>query len=433
VRRTRIVVFAYAVAAAVSASAQTPVNPTPVNPTPVSPTPVNPTPVNPTPANPTPVNPTPVNPTPVNPTNPTTTPNVTTPQTGPGPTTGTPFGIRLEIDNARPSDFAQVQRTPNVGQTVKLGASFYDTANGQTIQNACVPAYDLSNHLAPDGAARGEFVPGEGAVISPDKTQCSGACNIRFLNPGAFTVHAHCLDNPSISSAGNQGDFNFESSNAPWAGGHALQPKVPSLLHPQPAPGPTTAAAAKASGGGMSVGTQLLIGALLVLGTYEVYSLASGDSSGGGGGDINAYCFDVAASCSDAGRYCNMSSEADCETYESDVVKLCSCSCTITKSCYGCTAGVNGCQPMGGRSVQPIPPRALHTPQVPKTVTRNAPVPTPLPAASAGFPWLRAAEIALVVGATTFTVYELAHSKKPLRIAPWVGPEGGGLTLVGAW
>jgi hypothetical protein len=394
VRRTRCLVFAYALAAAVSASAQTPVNPTPVTPTPVDPT------------------------------NAPTTPNVPPPQTGPGPTTGTPFGIRLEIEGGRPSDFAQVQRAPN-SPPVKLGASFYNTANGQTIQNACVPEYDLKDQFAPNGDQRAAFDPAQGAVISPDGTKCSGVCSIRFLKAGAFTVHAHCINDPSISSAGNQGDFNFESSTSPWVG-QALQPKVPSLLHPQPAPGP-----AAAKGGGLGIGTQILIGGLLALATYEVISLASGDSSGGG--DINAYCFDVAASCSDAGRYCNMSSEADCETYESDVVKLCSCNCTITKSCYGCTAGVNGCQPMGARTAQPIPPRALHTPQTSKGVARNAPAPVPVPTASAGFPWLRAAEIALVVGATTFTVYELTRSKRPMRVAPWVGPEGGGLTLVGAF
>lgn len=369
-------------------------------------------------------------PTDVQPPNVPTTPNIPAPPTGPGPSTGGPFGIRLEVVDARPSDFAQVQRAPN-GDPVQLGASFYDTANGQTIQNACVPEYDLSNQFAPDGSPRGEFDHNAGAILSDNDTKCHGVCRIKFRSPGAFTVHAHCLDHPEISSAGNQGDFNFESSTAPWAGGHPLQPTVPSLLHPQPAPGPTTAAAAK-SGGGLSISTQILIGVALALATYEVISLASGDS-GSSGTPNNAFCFDVAASCSDAGRYCNMSSEADCESYESDVTKLCSCTCTITKSCFGCVAGVNGCAPSGGRVAQPVPPRALHAPQAPRSIARSAPAPIPTATASSGFPWLRAAEIALVVGATSFTVYELTRSKHPMRVAPWVGPEGGGLTLMGAF
>jgi hypothetical protein len=363
--------------------------------------------------------------------------NVPAPPTGPGPSTGGPFGIRLEVQGARPSDFALAQYPP--GSSVGLGASFYDTANGQTLHGSCIPEYDLSNQLAPDGTPRATFT-GIGAEVTGNGTKCHGACFIKFASPGAFSVSVHCLDHPEISSVGNQGDFSFETSTAPWSGPQVLHPVTPSLLHPPtppaaPAPAATTTAAAAGHSGGISLTTQILLGIALAGATLEVISLASssGDGGGGGGGGTTVYCFDLSGTCS-PGRFCDFSSDS-CMTDESDTLKLCSsdCNCAISKPCFSCTMGVNGCMPMGARTLPPT--RVIERPtSSTKHIARTSPPPPAAStSASAGFPWLRAAEIAVVVGAATFTVYELTHSKTPMRLAPWMGPEGGGLTLMGAF
>ncbi|HTL38596.1 MAG TPA: hypothetical protein VL326_35945, partial [Kofleriaceae bacterium] len=400
-RGLRGFVIACVLIAGVNAAAQTKVPQPTVNPTSV-PQPSVPQPT----ANPTSVPQPNVNPTSVPQPNVPTTPNVPAPQTGPGPSTGANMGIRLEVEGRRPSDFAHAQYKP--GDSVGLGASYYDTANGASMGTGCIPEYDLSDFLAPDGTARASF-GGIGAEITGGGTKCHGSCRINFIKPGAFSVHVHCLDNPQISSAGNQGDFNFETSNAPWAGPRTLQPVRPSLLHPQaqpqaPATPPPTDAGKGAAGGhkGMSVGTQLLIGALLVGGVIAVVAAAS-PGGGGGGGGTTVYCFDVSASCSAAGRYCDFTEDA-CMVDESDVLKLCSdsCNCQISRGCFSCTMNVDGCMPSGARIG---PPQDVDLPVSNGVAARrlvstadDAPDPYAPPThASAGFPWLKAAEVTVLV------------------------------------
>jgi hypothetical protein len=98
---------------------------------------------------------------------------------------------------------------------------------------------------------------------------------------------------------------------------------------------------------------------------------------------------------------------------------------------------VDGCMPSGAR-IGPaqdvdLPVSNGVARRLVSTAADTPPPYTPATPASAGFPWLHVAELTVVVAATTFTVWELVHSKKPMRVAPWMGPEGGGLTLTGAF
>lgn len=375
-----------------------------------------------------------------------------------GPAWGQPAGphsISLVIEDGTAQDFVHAQYRP--GSTLQLGAEIRD-AVGNPMRGGCTPDYKLENAIGPDGVARAwidaqkvlHFGPPPGA-----RTALGGKPSV-FSGMGAFSVSAYCVENPKITSAGNnEAPFNFETSSSRFANSN-----VP-VNPPAPAPAAPAAPAdpvAKPGATGAGVLGGLLLAGLITAGTYKLVSEAEPTTGGGScptaadvGGCNTTAC--IPASCGCPSGFVQTGTDNGQRCGSPAGQKLCSCTSTARATrtptvrefvARGFAQRRELVQPIQrvtrsrviDRVPDPVRSRGrieakvrAHVVAVPRPTPKAPTSPTSSPRVASNPPnlgtFLKAATVAQLIVSRYFSI-----RTPSTELTPWIQPDAGGLTLV---
>lgn len=308
------------------------------------------------------------------------------------PVAGVPASISFEIVGGTAQD--GIHAMYKKGSSVRLRAIIRDGYGNiitPTADHPCTPEFSLEDTGTPSGGSR--------ATRSGDI--------INFIDDGSFTVSVACREHPEINSHSNTAPYNFETNDT--------SPFTHEAHVPNAAP------AAR----GMSLGTVLLV----VAASAGLAYLLIDEVAPTGGGDCGCRC-------AYGGDDCDNGGTAFCTNLYGFPV-----GCAATKPADNCNCA-NGAtarvapprtvDELVARGLRDRPARTARAAHVDPDLRAAHPhaTGTTTPSSSHLGAWIGGTVVAASLVTTAYMLWTHAHPHR-IDVAPYVGPDGGGFSVLG--